>query len=184
MGLSDSQEDRFSKYAGNPETWLISARRHLAVAELLLDRFEALMKPWWGEADAADEFQGCHYAWLLHAGLAVETAARAALIAADPTIVANGPGGFKKKFRLANGHEITVLVPAALRGELLSDDDSHTLHRLEEYVVWLGKYTVPMSCHVLYDQATKSARRTALFNERGIVRGLVERLTDRAKAPA
>lgn len=153
-----------------------------------IDRLEALTRPRWGEADflqrsskAFDEFSGCHYAWLFHAGLAVETAAKAVLIAADPIIITNGSVRSWAKFGARTGHELTSLVRAALGDELLSEADEAMLRRLEEHVVWVGKYTVPMKADVLYDHATIGVLRNAPAEPRGIVRGLVGRLTERTK---
>jgi hypothetical protein len=71
-------------------------------------------------------------------------------------------------------------VRAALGGGELSGLESAVVRRLEEYVVWAGKYTVPMKAELLFNDETMSALRQAPADQRRIIRGLFGRLAKRA----
>src|SRR5262245_32656446 len=123
----------FAEYASNPETWLQGARRHLAVAKVLMDRATALR---FSPENLFDEFSGCFYSWHLHAGLAVENAVKAVLISKDPSLVLEGKLDIKKLEKLCGKRGHGLLVP--IRRELgeLPENECHLLEKLEQYVVW------------------------------------------------
>jgi len=174
MAISKSQARDFTTYARNPETWLLCARRHLAVAELLFKRVAELRMQ---QDHSIDEFSGCHYAGYLHAGLAVENAAKAGLISNDPSIVL--PGGLdREKLGKRMGHGLLGLVESVLEG--LSEIERRLLTKLEEHVVWAGKYTVPMKADVLYDDAALNTMRSSPLNEWKILQSLIARLHAKA----
>lgn len=172
MTLTKQQMRDFAKYARSPETWLSSARRHLAVAKVLMDRTAALRF----SSDKIDEFSGCFYAWYLHAGLAVENAVKAVLIVKDPNIVKlNGSLDIKKFGK--KQHSIRELVRSVLSE--LSESEEQLLMKLEEHVVWAGKYTVPIRADVLYNQSLMNVARTSsVLDELALVESIVD-LVDR-----
>ena len=93
MAITTAQSQDFSTYARNPDTWILAARRSLAVTELLMDHLDSLRTA--TERDFY-QFSGCYYASYFHAGLAIENAAKAVLISKDPSIVENGSLNVKK----------------------------------------------------------------------------------------
>ena len=161
-------------YARRPETWLFGSRSHLAVFELLCDRLDSLRMQ---STKPLDEFSGCFYAAYLHAGLAVENAVKASLLARDPTIVELGKIN-RKKLGERSGHAFVKMAETMLGS--LSEKERLVLVKLEEHVVWAGKYTVPMQADVLYNQESMQVLRTAPMNERELIRSLVTRLQDHA----
>jgi hypothetical protein len=173
MALKPAERDDFSKYARNPQTWVLAARRSAAVAKLLRQRADELV-----HAPARDflEFSGCHYASYFHTAMAVENALKAALIFRDPTIVENGALN-TKKFGGKSGH---ALVNAALAVfGTLTEPEQRVLTKLEEYV-WAGRYTVPTKADVLYDADRMHNLRTSSPDEAMIVESLTERAVKQA----
>lgn len=169
------QAKGFAAYARNPETWLLGARRHLAVAELLLDHVAALRTQ---SSQLFDELSGCHYAGFLHSGLAVENAVKAVLVSEDPTIVLNDSLD-RKKLGGKAGHGLRGLVQSVLND--LSEDELQLLSKLEEYVIWAGKYTVPMNADVLCNESVMSVLRISPTHERDLIRSLVTRLSQKVQ---
>ena len=170
MPLTEAQTADFAIYARRPATWLEGSRRHLAVYEVLSNQFDRLnMQP----GRSQDEFSGCFYAAYLHAGLAVENAVTAFLVVEDPTIIKDGRID-RKKFGDRGGHRFAKLAERILGS--LSQTQREVLLKLEEYVVWAGKYTVPMNAEMLYGQARMSVLRSAPMNERELILDLVARL--------
>lgn len=170
MQLSQAQEKDFALYARRPGTWLDGSRRHLAVYEVLSDRLMALRMQ---SGRSQDELSGCFYAAYLHAGLAIENAVKAWLILQDPTIVDRGKVD-RRKLGDRSGHAFVDLAERILGS--LSETERHVLFKLEEHVVWAGKYTVPMTANILYDQKSMQRLRTAPMDEREIVRSLITRI--------
>jgi hypothetical protein len=177
MSLSDAQLDDFAAYARRPETWLSGSHRHFAVFEVLTDRLDELRMQ---SGRSQDEFSGCFYAAYLHAGLAVENAVKAFLVARDPTIVSDGTID-RKKLGARSGHAFVELAQQMLGP--LSNEERNVLFKLEEHVVWAGKYTVPMRADILYDQESLQVLRTAPMNERALISSIVRRLQGHAHAP-
>ena len=170
MQLTNAQAADFADYGRKRATWLEGSRRHLAVYEVLSDNLERLNMQ---SGRSQDEFSGCFYAAYLHAGLAVENAATAFLVANDPTIVQDGRINKKKLGERAH-HRFLHLTERILGS--LSKSERDILFKLEEHVAWAGKYSVPMKAEILYDQAQMSVLRTIPMNEREIIRDLVTRL--------
>jgi hypothetical protein len=170
MPLTEAQAADFAVYARRPATWLEGSRRHLAVYEVLSDRLESLNMQ---SGRSQDEFSGCFYAAYLHAGLAVENAVKAFLVVKDPTIIEGGRID-RKKLGDRSGHSFVELTERILGS--LSQTERDVLFKLEEHVVWAGKYTVPMKAEILYDQQQMNVLRNAPMNERELIRGLVARL--------
>lgn len=170
--LTEHQTRDFAAYASNPETWLIAARRHLAVAEVLMNRAEALRKK---ANRSLDEFSGCHHAAYFHGGLAIENAVKAVLISKDPKIVSNGSVKLKKSWG-KGGHALLNPVRDLL-GKLSKREYQLLLRlKLEEHLVWAGKYTVPLKAAVLYNEAIMNVMRTSSMDEWGLLKSVLDRL--------
>jgi hypothetical protein len=169
MPITDAQADDFGKYARNPETWVLAARRSLAVARLLMNRSAELRL-----STNRDffEFSGCYYAGYFHAGIALENAAKAVLISRDPTIVSKGALDVKK-FGSRSGH--ALLEPAQSILASLTKDERCFVTKLEEFV-WAGRYTVPTKADVLYDEERMNNVRLSTPDEFNILRSLVDRI--------
>lgn len=173
MTLTESQAADFAFYARNPETWILGARRQLAVAELLFDRAAALRMQ---SAKFFEEFSGCHYASFMHAGFAVENAVKAVLIASDPTIVLPTGKLDGKKLGPKGGHGLQALVGSVLTD--LDKENQNLLLKLEEHIIWAGRYTIPMKAAVLYDDAAMNVLRFSPADERDRIKSLVARLLE------
>lgn len=171
MTLTESQAADFAAYARNPETWVLGARRQLAVAELLFDRVAALRSQ---ASKFFEEFSGCYYGSFMHAGFAVENAVKAVLIFRDPTIVLSNGKLDGKKLGPKGGHGLRALVGSVLSG--LTNEDQDLLLKLEEHVIWAGRYTVPMKAVVLYDNAVMNVLRLSPADERARLKTLIDRL--------
>lgn len=169
MPLTSAQVEDFDKYARNPETWILSSRRSLAVADIL-SRHRASLR----QTTNADFFEssGCFYASYFHAAVAVENAAKAVLIARDPNLVSNGSLNVKK-FGNRSGHALLDPVQSILGA--LTDKETHYLIKLEEFV-WAGRYAVPMKADVLYDEEKMNVLRLSTPDGTDILHSLVERL--------
>lgn len=169
MPITAKQAEDFDAYARNPETWVIAARRNLAVAELLNRHRDALRL-----AANPDffEFSGCYYAGYFHAGVAIENAMKAVLVSRDPTIVSNGTLHVNK-LGSRSGHVLLDPVESILGS--LTEEEHRYVVKLEEFV-WAGRYTVPTKADVLYDEEKINIVRLSTPEEINILRFLVERL--------
>ena len=171
MPVATAQAADFAIYARRPETWAIAARRQLAVAKHLFAHEASLRS---AQHFAFEERSGSHYAAYLHAGLAVENAAKAALVARDPAVITDRGTIDKTKFGPGGGHGLYSIVQSVLSN--LSHDEQVLLDKLQEYVVWAGRYTIPMNAEVLFDEERMGTLRVAPFGEQDRIGQLVTRL--------
>ncbi len=169
MPITDVQADDFGKYARNPETWVLAARRSLAVARLLMNRSAEMRL-----STNRDffEFSGCYYAGYFHAGVALENAAKAVLISRDPTIVSKDALDVKK---FGNRSRHALLEPAQSILGSLTEDERRFMTKLEAFV-WAGRYTVPTKADVLYDEERMNNLRLSTPDEFNILQSLVDRI--------
>jgi hypothetical protein len=168
--LSTRQIEDFHRYARNPETWVLSARRNLSVVKILSGHLENQSSPF--IKHDVIEISGCHNAMCFHAAAAVENAAKAVLIARDPSVIENGVVNVKK-FGSKSGH--ALLDPVHFILGVLASKETRYLTKLEEFV-WLGRYAIPMRADVLYDQEKMDVLRLSTPDEMDILHSLVERL--------
>lgn len=174
MTLSLDQEESFNRYARNPETWVLAARRNLAVAKLLFRHLEDSFSI---NSIISHEIAGCHYASYFHAAMSIENATKAVLISNDPSIVSNGSLE-RKKFGGRSGHALVNPVETIL-GEL-TDKEKRFLIKLEEFI-WAGRYTVPSKAEILYDKDKMNILRLSSFEEKEILDTLFEHLIQSIK---
>lgn len=88
---SPSYSDGFNDYARNPYIWLFESRCQMTAANTLFVHFEQTLAK-----GTVEDRSGCYRAAMFHAGLAIENAAKAALIKRDPSIIRNKKIDFKK----------------------------------------------------------------------------------------
>jgi hypothetical protein len=145
----------------------------MAVARVLFTH-RATFTPFSSESVA--ERSGCIAAAYMHAGLALENAIKAHLVHRNPVIVRNDGTLDRKLLGLKSGHGITALC------ELVFPDieprEYRVLAKLEEHVVWLGKYTTPLKAAPLYDGALMDVLRLSTPDEVERIESLFARLVD------
>ena len=171
MPVTAAQTADFAIYARRPETWAIAARRQLAVAKHLFAH-EAFLRS--ALHSAFEERSGSYYAAYLHAGFAVENAAKAALVVRDPTVITDRGTIDRAKLGSNGGHGLCGIAQSVLSS--LSRDEQTLLDKLQEYVVWAGRYTIPMNAEVLFDEERMDTLRVAPHGEQDRIGQLVNRL--------
>ena len=62
----------------------------------------------------------------------------------------------------------------------LSNQDVSLLQKLQDFVVWAGRYTVPMSAEALFDEQRMDRLRLAEAGERERIAALVSQLLHHA----
>jgi hypothetical protein len=175
MALTEAELDDFAAYAREPETWLATSRHHMVLFTVLDDRLDALRAH---TGRSQDDFSACLRGSYLHAGLAVENAVRASLVRDDPDLIA---GGKIDRRKLGERSKHSFVDDAQRILGSLSADELNVLTKLEEYVAWAGKYSVPMRADVFYDHGRLQVLRTAPMNEREIITSVVARLQAAAR---
>lgn len=171
MSVKPHQVADFLSYARKPETWLFAARRQMAVAQILLDR-QVSYGPF--SRKPVEERAGCFAAFYLHAGLAIENAAKANLVYRDPTFIRDDGEIDRKKLGGKGGHGLVGICKLVLSD--LHQTDYQLITKLQEYVVWLGKYVIPIDASTLYNEELENAIRSSCVDEDVRIRSLFERL--------
>jgi len=127
-----------------------------------------------------DERNGYYKAAMFHAGLAIENAAKAVLIKRKPNLIQNKRIDFKNLCG-KSGHEILKCTQSALGN--LSPEQERLLTKLQQYVIWAGKYTLPRYGAVLDDHNLR--QEMGLINvagDRTIISEILKCLTDHVKS--
>lgn len=171
MTLTEAQLSDFNLYATNPETWIFAAKKHLAVAQLLHNHQVVLRQK---QSRSLEEYSGCHSAMYLHAGIALENAVKAVLINRDPTIILSTGRLNKEKLGIRGGHALYDLVSKVLSS--LTENEERYLQKLEEYVVWAGRYGLPTKASTLYDDDLINNMRQAGSDEQELLLQLFTKL--------
>ena len=122
-----------------------------------------------------EERNGYYKAAMFHAGLAIENAAKAVLIKHDPSLIQNKKIDFKNLCG-KSGHEILKCTKCALGN--LSPEQERLLTKLQQYVIWAGKYTLPRNGVVLDGHHLRQEMTTISDLDRKIISDLLKSLTE------
>jgi hypothetical protein len=167
--MEDNNDD-FVKYASNPTTWLFEASCHISVWKVLSMHAEKLLMD---GSYQVEEYSGCRKAALFHAGIAIENALKANLIRREVNIISGGVVD-KSKFGNKSGHGLLELAKRVL--PKLTEAEQRLLRKLEEHVMWAGKYSVPLKAERLYDREVKSSLRLTHYGESKVLQELYNTL--------
>ena len=173
----NNNHDDFSKYASNPDTWLFAASCHISVWKVLSEHVARLLS----EGNyKLEEYSGCREAAMFHAGIAIENALKANIIRQEKSIISGGRVN-KMKFGNKSGHGLLELAKSALPE--ISESEERVIRKLEEYVMWAGKYSVPLKAETLYDRNVKTLLRLTYYSDSEVLETLYNRIVSLASDP-
>ncbi len=162
--------DGFDDLARKPEIWLDESRYQMVAADALFDLFDKKIF-----TGTIDERNGYYKAAMFHAGLAIENAAKAVLIKRKPNSIQNKRIDIKNLCS-GNGHDILKCTQKALGN--ISAEQERLLKKLKQYVIWFGKYTLPIDGTVLDDHNLRQEMSLINAKDRIVIRDILKRLTD------
>ena len=121
---------------------------------------------------------GLIHSALLLLGLAVENAAKAVYVARDPSLLSmerldQFPNSSDK------GHGIGSLVAGLFA---LTEAESDLLSRLQEHVVWAGRYPIPRASTRYHDAHHPVNKRSMHPDDFRLAWSLIERLQEEARS--
>ena len=159
-------EDDFDAYAGSPETWGLAARRNWHVAQLLLEQAEVSART---DPGNWERFSGLKHAGYLHAGLALENAAKRIIVARTSDVVSGGR--IRKDAFGSRAHAVVELLE--LLEWPLSPRERTLAAKLEQFVVWAGKYASPLGSVAMDSPDKLDLLRNSTANESDLIAALV-----------
>ena len=162
--------DGFDDLARKPEIWLDESRCQMVVADALFDLFDKIIF-----TGTIEERNGYYKAAMFHAGLAIENAAKAVLVERDPNLIQNKRIGFKNLCG-KSGHDILKGTQSALG--ILSPEQKRLLTKLKQFVIWFGKYTLPLFGTDLDDHNLRQEMSLINAKDRIVIKDILKRLTD------
>jgi hypothetical protein len=176
---SKREIDDFVAWSRRPSAWVFGARAHLAVSEVLFDRAHSLHMGRGAQHKShqdVEELAGCWQAAYLHAGLSVEQAAKAVLISRDHKIITDTGRIDRQRFPSAgpSGHAVSGIVPQLISA--LSPREVEILQKLEDHIIWKGKYAVPLNVEQLEVTDVRVRGAAHYLDDRATIRSIVERL--------
>ena len=174
--MNDNLDD-FSNFASNPDTWLFAASCHISVWKLLSEHVARLLS----EGNyKLEEYAGCRKAAMFHAGIAIENALKANIVREEKTIVSDGRVN-RTKFGNKSGHGLLELAKRVLPE--ISEAEERIIRKLEEYVMWAGKYSVPLKAETLGDSDVKTLLRLTYYSDTEILETLYNKIVRMAAGP-
>jgi hypothetical protein len=148
---STHSEELFETIGKDAQSWLEQARELKVVADAILPMLQAaLCTPPALPGTQEKRFAFLH-SYMLLTGLAFENLTKGILIGRDPTLVSRAKikGGIMGR----GGHGIADRAGKIIT---LTTNESSFLKRTEEYLVWAGRYPLPMtSGHFLNSKKNK-----------------------------
>ncbi len=160
---SNSVNDWFLRKMRDPEEWFTEARSEQKTASVLFKEAET----------SFEVFMIFHRRAMFHAGLAIENAAKGAILKKKPDQIKDLSA--LKKIAGSGGHGLVNLAKEALG--TLSEEERKVLRKLQEYVIWYGKYPMPAKVDTLLDgELTQNMRVGNLAREIPLIESLLSRL--------
>ena len=166
----NSNHDDFEKFASNPATWLSAASCHISVWKVLSEHVRKLLSE--GKYKL-EEYGGCRNAAMFHAGIAIENALKANIIGQEKSIISGGRVN-KTKFGNKNGHGLLDLANSVLPE--ISESEEGIIRKLEEYVMWAGKYSVPLKAETLSNSDVKTLLRLTYYSDSEVLETLYNKI--------
>jgi hypothetical protein len=170
----DKQElERIYEIIGkDPQTWLAQARQLKISADAILPALEeALSLPPSSPGTQETRFAYIHSYMLLN-GLVFENLIKGILIGRNPVHVTKEK--ITRGILTRGGHGIANGAKNILTPTLI-DQELDLLKRMEEYLLWAGRYPLPLQFDT-YKNSEEQALRRYTSNDRAIINHLFDRL--------
>jgi hypothetical protein len=170
MTNKQNAEELFEIIGKDSQCWLAQAKELKMIADTILPNLqtELTIPPSYpGTQQKRLAYVG---SYMLLTGLALENAIKGILIGRDPTLVTkekieSGILG-RKGHGIAEGAEKIIGLTAA---------ESQLLKRIEEYLLWAGRYPLPIKSGMFFNSEVQELR-TYMSSDRNSINELFERL--------
>lgn len=133
----DELEAQYELVGGSPKQWLEKSHGFMHCANILMEKLVGMMDV--PPHSRRVETLGLVDSILLLLGLAFENLIKGVYIAKHPSLV-NRDGLDRSMWKADSGHGITEYADSLVK---LEPDEKNLLIRLQEYVVWAGRYPIP-----------------------------------------
>ncbi len=138
MLCKQDAEELFELVRKDAQSWLAQARRLRLSANVILPEWEEIRRHPQSMPGIRDKMLAYSESFMLLTGFAFENLLKGILYGRDTN---------NKVARSKNGHGIVQMANAAAT---LIGDESNLLERLETYLVWAGRYQLPMTPDAFY----------------------------------
>lgn len=152
-------EGIFEGVSKDPRIWLGQARQLIISADVIREELKNILPFVRVEPEVAQDFLGFMKAFMLLTGMAFENLIKGILIGRDPSLVNRQT--ISNRILPRGGHGIS---DGANRICQLTYFDRDLLARLEEYLVWAGRYPMPLRTEVF--RRSEEPESLRVFQER------------------
>ncbi|MCC6744376.1 MAG: hypothetical protein IT175_11000 [Acidobacteria bacterium] len=154
----------------DPSQWVAQSRYLKIAADALLPQLrDAFSKPPTLPGNRERQL-ALYQAYMLQAGLAVENAVKAVVIASTPSLVT--ATGCSKVIPEGHGHGFAAAIQRYIA---VSEDERSFLTRLEECVLWSSRYPIPLK-FTIYERAEDEQRRSITTRDPELLQAMLTRL--------
>ncbi|CAN5468304.1 hypothetical protein BH09VER1_BH09VER1_26200 [soil metagenome] len=163
QSLSDTEaEETFRSLASDPANWLEQAEGSLLSADIIYAALQEVMPQSQTLSGIREKKLAFMQSYMLLTAIAFENLLKGLAVVDDPD-------GWKK-LKADSGHGISVFA-AQLANP--SDEERDVLKRLQEYLIWAGRYTIPLRVErYVFGSQLRSLKQT----DRQIIKVLFEKL--------
>jgi hypothetical protein len=177
--MNSQTDDMYSLIGRNAEDWLWAAKRLKMSADLVLKHLLPIINvPYVGSSESMLELMETQLAFIeafmMLTGFAFENLLKGIDIAKNPNLVDS-----KKLdttlWNVRGGHGISIFAKKVVS---LNSSEINLLKRLEEYIVWAGRYPIPKSADT-YNRASEPYNQRKFFrSDPELINSLFERFTE------
>ena len=176
--VTQGEADELYKVVGSdPQRWVEKSQGLLYCARVLIDQLASIWQ--FPSHSRTLETLGLFDSILLLLGFALENLIKGVYISNNPGIVNDGKLD-RSEWKYEGGHGILKYAGKLLK---LEPDEVDLLVRLQEYIVWAGRYPIPTKSSRYHE--SKSAGRNVLYPKEDfeVAERLFNKLLDKRSLP-
>ena len=175
MNTKQSTEATYELIGNDAMGWLEQAITLKLSADIILKELLAVLPQSQVVPGIREKKLACIRSFMLLTGLAFENLIKGIFVARYPNLVSKQKMDTALWSAIRKGHGISTL---AKQVTILQSAELDVLVRLEEYIVWAGRYPIPMNSNQYFQSEAPRNLRTFKSTDPALVNGLFERLSE------
>jgi hypothetical protein len=166
-------EEIFEAVCRDAQAWLAQANQLKMSADIIAMELQDKMARIRFEQGLDSQFLAFLKSYMLMIGMAFENLVKGILVGRDPSLVSREL--ISNKLLPRGGHGIS---DGAKKVCSISNEEFELLRRLEEYLVWAGKYPMPLKSEVFLNSQTPENLRSFSWADFELINKYFDRLAE------
>jgi len=163
----------FKGVCKDAQTWLAQANQLKMSADVIEIELKGTIARFRFDRELNDQLLAFLKSFMLLVGMAFENLIKGILVGRDPTNISREE--IKKQLLGRGGHGISEGAKTVTN---ISNAEYDLLRRLEEYLIWAGRYPMPLKSKAFYDSQTPENLRSFGWTDFKLIDSLYDRLAE------